>query len=137
MSKRNRRDVLTTLLKPPVATHRVPQFHRLPTVSYKTNNFALGLIEDRRTHYPGLTPFKRPIVQAAVGAPARLHLMQKPQHKAPSQTKARIAFAQPAKLPICIRRRIRKEVIHAIGAAGSKNLRKPHRNEWSEISCQS
>lgn len=135
--KRTRRDTLTTLLTPIATRSRVPQVHRLPTVSYKTNNFALTLVEDRRTHYPGLSPFKRPVQQMAVGRPARLKLIQDPRYNAPSQTKGLVAFSEPDKLPLCIRRKVRKQVIHAKGVAGSKNLKKPHRNEWSDVSCRS
>lgn len=137
MSKRARRDNLTSLLRP-IATPRVPQAHRLPiSVSYKTNNFALSLIEDRRTHYPGLKPYNRPIAQMTVGKPARLHLVENKRYSAPSQTKATVAFQEPHKLPICIRRKERREVLHAKGVAGSKHLRKPTRNEWSDVSCHS
>lgn len=133
--KRTRRDNLTSLLKP-IATHRVPQVHRLPVVTYTTNRFALSLIEDRRTHYPGLSPYKRPVQQLAVGRPARLHLVDK-KYAAPSQTKATVAFQEPHKLPICIRRKERAQVLHAKGVAGSKGLKKPRRNEWSDVSCRS
>lgn len=134
--KRTRRDNLTSLLNPIATRSRVPQVHRFPTVSYTTNNFALSLIEDRRTHYPGLKPYNRPVQQMTVGKPARLHLVDKP-YKAPSQTKATIAFQDPKKLPICIRRKTRAQVLHAKGVAGSKNLKKPTRNEWSDVSCRS
>lgn len=136
MSKkhRSRRDNLTTLLNPPIATPRV---HRPPVVirvSYKTNNFALGLIEDRRTHYPGLSPFKRPVQQMAVGRPARLTLVEPKRYGPSAQTKATVAFAEPQKLPLCHRRKTRKEVLHATGKAGGK-VRPPKRNEWSDVSC--
>lgn len=135
--KRTSRDPLASLLTPIATRSRVAPVHRLPSVSYKTNNFALGLIEDRRTYYPGLKPYNRPIAQMAVGAPARLALVDKPQYRASSQTKATVAFAEPQKLPICIRRETRKQVLHAKGVAGSKGLKKPTRNEWSDVSCRS
>lgn len=133
--KRNGRDILTSLQS--YRYRPVPHFPQLPKVSYKTNTFALSLIEDRREHYPGLKPYNRPVSQLAVGKPARLKLIQNPRHKAPSQTKAIVAFQEPHKLPLCIRRKQRKQVLHAKGVAGSKNLKKPTRNEWSDVSCQS
>lgn len=136
MSKRTRRDPLTTLFSS-IATHRVASVHRLPSVSYKTNNFALSLVEDRRIHYPGLKPYNRPIAQMTVGKPARLHLVENKRYSAPSQTKAIVAFQEPHKLPICIRRKERREVLFAKGVGGSRGLRKPTRNEWSDVSCQS
>lgn len=129
---------LINLYSQPIATRsRVLPVARFPSVSYKTNKYALTLIEDRRTHYPGLSPFKRPVVSAAVGRPARIKLIENNRYAAPSQTKMDLAFDEPKKLAICIRRQRRKEVLHAKGVAGSKNLKKPTRNEWSEISCRS
>lgn len=134
--KRTGRDIITSLSQP-YRYRPVPHVLRPPSVSYKTNMFALSLIEDRRTHYPGLSPYKRPVVSEAVGRPARLKLIQNPRHRQPSYTKALVAFAEPDKLPLCIRRRVRKEVLHAKGVAGSKKpQRKPRRNEFSDVSCK-
>lgn len=47
-------------------------------------------------------------------------------------------FVDPRQIALCVRRRARKEVIHAIGfARGGKGRprKKPRRNFWSEISC--
>lgn len=136
MSKksRSRRDNLSTLLNP-IATPRV---HRPPLtirVTYTTNTRALQMIEDRRTFYPGLSPYKRPVQQATVGRPARLALVEPKRYGPSAQTKATVAFAEPQKLPLCHRRQTRKEVIHATGKAGGK-VRPPKRNEWSDVSCR-
>lgn len=136
MSKRSRRDntTLSQLLSLPRA---VPNLPRL-AVTYTTNNFALGLIEDRRIFEPGLKPFNRPVRTMTVGKPARLHLVENTRYSAPSQTKALVAFQEPKKLPLCVRRIQRKQVLHAKGVAGSKKPQnKPHFNEWSDVSCQS
>ncbi|QXP44248.1 MAG: hypothetical protein [Arizlama microvirus] len=45
-----------------------------------------------------------------------------------------VRFDQPQQLLLCIRRKRRKEVIHAIGRAGTK-VRPPRRNEYSGVSC--
>lgn len=139
MSKKSngRRDVLTLYSQPPIANHRLPEPFRLPSVSYKTNQFALSLIEDRRQHEPGRSPLRRDVRQFAVGRPARLALVEKPTQRQPSYTKALVAFAEPNKLPLCVRRGVRKEVLHAKGVAGSRNLNKPTRNQWSDVSCRS
>lgn len=133
--KRTRRGITTPSFTPTATRSRVPQVHRFPTVTFTTNKFALSLIEDRRRHYPGPSPFKRPIQQFTVGRAARLHIIQDHRYSAPSQTKGRIAFKEPHKLPICIRRQQRKQVLHAKGVAGGK-VGKPHRNEWSDVSCR-
>lgn len=137
MSKRSRRDVKTSLSKLSIATHRVPELHRLllPPVTYKTNIRALQMVEDRRTFYPD-QPLYRPARTIAVGRPARLKLVQNPRYTAPSQTKGLVAFAEPQKVPICIRRKERKQVLHAKGIAGSKKrLRPGRRSEFSSIHC--
>lgn len=139
MSKsRHRRDTLDSLLKP-IATPRVHAATSLPRVTYTTNKFALSLIEDRRTHYPGLKPYNRPVAAFSVNKPARLKLIEPigaNKFRPSAQTKATIAFQDPKSLPLCTRRAVRKEVLHAKGVAGSK-VRKPKRNEWSDVSCRS
>lgn len=51
-----------------------------------------------------------------------------------SQTKATIAYKAPSDVAVCIRRKRRKEIMHAIGAAGGK-VRKPRRNYLSDQRC--
>lgn len=46
-----------------------------------------------------------------------------------------IGFHAPHRVWICIRRRIRKQVLHAFGIAGSRGLRRPRRNQWSGVFC--
>jgi len=47
-----------------------------------------------------------------------------------------IGFVQPGRTAVCVRRRVRKEVLfarnHTRRGAGSKNRR---RNEWSKVKC--
>ena len=54
----------------------------------------------------------------------------------PSHTKARIAFADPKRIALCIRRQKRKEVLHALNKTGKIGQKKPQRNEYSSISCK-
>lgn len=54
----------------------------------------------------------------------------------PRQTKAILAFDMPDKVAVCVRRNRRKEVLHALGKAGSGGMRKPRRNATSAISCR-
>lgn len=44
-------------------------------------------------------------------------------------------FADPLRTIVCIRRKVRKEVMHASGAAGSR-VQRPRFNEKSKISCK-
>jgi len=47
----------------------------------------------------------------------------------------RVAFANPRYVAMCVRRKIRREVLHALKVAGGKGMRKPRRNYWSDVSC--
>lgn len=45
------------------------------------------------------------------------------------------SFALPKTTVVCVRREVRKQVIHAKGVAGGR-VRKPRRNRNSNISCR-
>lgn len=47
----------------------------------------------------------------------------------------RLSFNVPKRLEMCLRRKIRKEVLHAKNKAGKKGQKRPIRNFWSKISC--
>lgn len=47
----------------------------------------------------------------------------------------RISFNAPKRLELCIRRAMRKQVMHAKKHAGKKGQKRPNRNFWSKISC--
>lgn len=46
-----------------------------------------------------------------------------------------LAFRAPNRMAICLRRSIRRNVLHAFGVAGSVNLRPPKYSEYSRIKC--
>lgn len=46
-----------------------------------------------------------------------------------------LGFKIPNQVMICVRRKTRKEVMHAKRHAGKGGHRKPRRNFWSRISC--
>lgn len=47
-----------------------------------------------------------------------------------------LSFANPGKVVTCVKRRVRKEVLHALKKTGGGRRRKPpRRNFWSEVSC--
>lgn len=47
-----------------------------------------------------------------------------------------LEFQDAERVVVCVRRRRRREVLHARGVAGSKGLRPPRYNFWSKISCR-
>lgn len=101
---------------------------------FSVSPLSLSLIEDRRFYRPEPTPL-RPVFSITSRSAARIVAKQNPRYKPDSQTKAILAFAEPDVLPLCIRRKRRKQVLHAKGIAGSRGLRPPRRNSWSEVSC--
>lgn len=101
-------------------------------------------VEDRRTYHP-LGP-NRP-ARTLGGTPARITVADRPASKRQrasgfhrklrsSHTKAVLAFAEPKRVLICIRRQRRKEVLHALGRAGRGGAKRHPRRSWhSEVSC--
>lgn len=47
-----------------------------------------------------------------------------------------VAFTDPMRVSLCVRREQRKQVLHAKKIAGRGGLKKPRRNFWSSISCK-
>lgn len=46
-----------------------------------------------------------------------------------------LGFEMPLKLNICVRRKIRREIMFARGGAGSRKMRKPRRSYYSNVRC--
>lgn len=110
----------------------------LPRLSSRPVN--LTLFEDRRTFHPAgpyRPAFSVPRISARVVVPrisARPGLVGA---KARTPKLYQLSFQVPAKVALCVRRKRRKEVLHAKGVAGSKKrMRAPRRNYWSSISCK-
>lgn len=77
-------------------------------------------VVSRATSYPPSRRFS--------GAPARLRA---PLHS----PQATIAFEAPKRVLVCVRRKIRREVIHARGVAG-RRVRKGRKGPYSSIHCR-
>lgn len=45
------------------------------------------------------------------------------------------SFNVPGRVMVCVRRKIRREVLHALGRAGKGGGKKRRRNEWSNVKC--
>lgn len=136
----------------PISTRSVPRFALSPSVA-PTNYRAildqfrpvtLTEVEDRRTHHP-LGSFRPPRTVSGVAARVGLAERTVPARARPSlinrklrsQTKALVAFQEPNRVVMCIRRKQRRQVLHAKGIAGSRmRMRSPRKNAWSSISCR-
>lgn len=109
------------------------------TIVRHTAPTALRDIEDRRTYHP--QGKQRPA--RSIDKPT--HRLVMPVHpKAPAQNKRTqaprmphtVQFAAPKKVLVCIRRKTRKEVLHALNKTG-KGARARHRrqSEYTTIRC--
>lgn len=103
--------------------------------------------EDRREWHP--EPFTRPARsftqprhRLSVATPSRSRStplnrdrfarLRNPFNSLP----ARIAFRQPDKVLVCVRRSIRREVLHALRKNGKRGQRSPRFTQYSQISCR-
>lgn len=134
-----RRDVSTDLTIPsltwsPPVVRTIPRIVRVPSRS------RLILIEDRRTWTPeaSLVPsqtaiYRRTPLKKVSGVPTyRLKVKPSPRRSIPPG----IQFADQQRLVLCIRRKQRKQVLHALRKVGKgQKHRNPKRNFWSSISC--
>jgi len=120
-----------------VAAANTSHAARLITYQPLLTSPQLTLLEDRRRFYPD--DFRPPaaIYKSATQPVARLSYSKRPGVKysfRPKQTKAVIAFKAPEAVAVCVRRKVRKEIMHAMGKAGGK-VRKPKHNSLSKYRC--
>lgn len=140
MSKKHRkRHNAISAVSPPIANHRlfVPP---KPT--------AFSAVEDRRRFHPEkatqparttsghpVKPHKPKLAVTAVkrGPDGRPMKKKITLRSIPS----RLQFAAPKRTIICLKRKIRKEVLHALQRTGRGHgsRRRPKRNAYSQISC--
>lgn len=120
-------------------------FLGLPVRSYMD---PLSVIEDTRTWHPlgaarpaqgvfswdvqtTLDPGPRP---GGIRARARARVQ-------PNLNQWKLGFSVPSNVARCVRRKVRREIIHAVGAAGKRGRRRyrfsrsPRRNLWSNVRC--
>lgn len=71
-----------------------------------------------------------PIPEAVRGRPNRSRPLTSFSFLSP-----RIVVQAPLRAVLCARRKVRKEIIHALGVAGSK-VKKPRRNSTSNLHCK-
>lgn len=90
----------------------------------------LSDIEDRRTYHPSGP--HRP-----VSSPRRHNVKIKVKPRTNFRTAAMMVFDAPKYVSICVRRKIRTEVLHAQRKTGkgSRFNRKPRHNENSKVHC--
>lgn len=136
--KRNRRDTHV------IATRSVPVLNNI------NRNFSspydptdlLRQFEDRRTWTPEVV---RPI--GSLRARPRLRVVENDPNVNVGRARSgfvntydpvptKVGFDRPDDVLVCIRRTIRKHVLHALGKTGKSGQKKPKFNELSKISCR-
>lgn len=119
--------------------NRIKQ-RRLPQEVHLNDNYlsrlaTLRQIEDRRTY--GYKAYVQPY-RDIYNRPARLKVFSPSIKKAiernSNQLPWRIGFYNSSRVAVCIRRKVRREIMHAKGHAGG-HVRPPKFNEASLIHC--
>lgn len=93
-------------------------------------------LTDRRTYFPDRRV--RPVA-AVTRQASRIVARDSLGDRIRRQTKAPLAFARPHLVAVCAKRKVRKEVLHALGLKNKRRGKgggKRRRNFWSSISCK-
>lgn len=121
---------------------------RVIPLSISRRRSALSEFEDRRLYHPeGVQAPARSFVSPRHRIKAIDRVYTKPRFYSPSaltfhtgpvksQTRATLAFSDPKRTLICVRRQIRREVIHALKFSGRNGARHYRRTPYSSISCR-
>lgn len=111
-------------------------FRNQPLLPFDSLPFTeLTTVEDRRTFHPRgevreARSFRTPHHQL-VYRPAAPVIMGHPNRIPQS-----VAFHAPREVLVCVRRKTRKEVLHAFNKTGKSGQKRPRRNHYSSISCK-
>ena len=104
---------------------------------YYFKPISMTLPGDRRTFHPAPT-FSRPAFSKFQRSATRL-VMPNPVQRAALMNKRAsgwaTAFDKPRDVMVCVRRKIRREVIHALGLGGAAGMVPRKRNPFSGVSC--
>lgn len=94
-------------------------------------------VEDRRTYNPSknTTYTPRTISGKRSRVVTRSATVSTPSGLKQLNTTPLPSFAVPSKTLVCVRRKQRKEVLHAYKKTGTGGQKKPRRNQFSNISC--
>lgn len=105
----------------------------------QVSSVTLRAYEDRRTYHPN--PYTRPAfalprsAAALVATPQPVRRPSKATHPGASLPRG-VSFAVPDRVAICVRRKRRKEVLHALKVAGGRGKQRTRRmSSYSKVSC--
>lgn len=110
---------------------RFPQFTFQPDLFDDLQSIqSLREIEDRRTNYP--TPNSRPLATIR-GRSQIIPAFTNPF--APADVPAFLRFAEPERVMVCVRKKLRRKAIFAHNKAGKGGQRKPRPNPNPDVRC--
>lgn len=101
----------------------------------KLNEYNNRFVEDRRRYNPN----KNYQPQTRSGSTARIVTTVTPAKQSNRTTtlnRLQARFAAPERVMICVRRKQRREVIHALKLSGKSGQRRPTRSRYSNINCK-
>lgn len=101
-------------------------------VSPRRSRANLRLVEDRRRYHPDGA--RRPAIGFNKWAPRVI--VPKWAALGGAAVTAKLAFSSPDQVALCVRRKIRREVMFAKGKGGRRGQRRPRRSWYSRISCR-
>lgn len=119
-NNRNRRDIRV------ISNPRLPL--RFAPVVRRAS--VLRQYEDRRLYHPDRRRLLRPAVTFS-GSNYALRSSPSKSRRVPFG----VGFVAPRRVVVCVRRKQRREVLFAVGGAGSRKMRRPRRNEYSNVRC--
>lgn len=140
MARKKRKKSGSTLQSPREAfDFTSPRLRRLPLGD-------LFAVQDLRTYHPERDHRKRLTV---LGVPSKVRIaavesVRHPQPKSkinkraanwPPALPSAIEFQAPKRVLVCVRRKARREVLHALGGAGGR-VKRPRRNRDSNVICR-
>lgn len=131
MSRRRSRRSRSRRVTPRNANRRLPTANYYFTSVSPSSDF-LTQVEDRRDFHPA--PHVRP-ARSFFKSFHRLSLPQQTSLDDLWDVPTRVAFEQPHHVLVCVRRKMRKEVLHALKKAGRRGQKAPRRSAYSDIQC--
>lgn len=125
------------------ANRRLPVFHVNP-VPY--SSLYLRQVEDRRRFHPegfyapaatiGPRWSRSLVVSSLQKRPVQSSTRSSMRSWLPGALPSRLRFKSPERVAVCVRRSIRREVLHAFKKTGRGGQRKPRFSWHSQISCR-
>ena len=109
----------------------------------------LNLYEDRRFYHPeGIFAWPQSLVSKVprvdetdferwkrISKPKRRLNWAEESRKSLVRARIRIGWDNPWKMIICLKRKVRREVMHAMGLAGASRFKKPRWTQFSYVRC--